>query len=186
LIAHYKIPLTIIQGKNLEEEIRAKKVFPHPIYKDCIHTIINYPFNKYVKKQGAVAITGHHKKQRNGKSTMGFITYKKDITLINPLYAFDYPKSELMWEGYGQGFCRTACYCCPFQNEQQWEALKNIYPLLWNKMRELLLTCAVVALNDRPSEGVCVKNMKPYWEDRYGIKIKKSYVGKKKEINARS
>ena len=33
----------------------------------------------------------------------------------------------------------------------------------------------VISLTDRPSEGIIINYMKPYWEEKYGIKLNKVY-----------
>ena len=70
------------------------------------------------------------------------------VKLLNPLFAVskeDYEKAlnevkPLLWRGYDLGFVRTACWACPFQKIEQWEALKLHYPLLWEEMRQLAQT----------------------------------------------
>jgi 3'-phosphoadenosine 5'-phosphosulfate sulfotransferase (PAPS reductase)/FAD synthetase len=65
---------------------------------------------------------------------------------LNPIYYVDEKTFEEeikkipIWQGYSKGFQRTACWTCPFQKVEQWEALKREYPLLWESLREMALT----------------------------------------------
>ena len=65
--------------------------------------------------------------------------------VITPFFGVDKAEYEnaleevkpLLWRGYELGFVRTACWCCPFQKVEQWEKLKEHYPLLWEEMRRI-------------------------------------------------
>jgi hypothetical protein len=177
------IPLVILQHKSIVDEIYRLNKFPHPIYKDCISSIINYPVNKYARKEKALVVTGHHPKQRQGtkKARMKFVYYipSAKITTLNPLYVVEPPELEEIWDGYAKGFSRTACYCCPFQKEPQWEAMKKEFPELWEKMAKIISEIPICALDDRKSQGICVYHMTPYWQDKHGIRIQKIFYGKK-------
>jgi 3'-phosphoadenosine 5'-phosphosulfate sulfotransferase (PAPS reductase)/FAD synthetase len=183
----HQIPLTIIDDSVLKH-IEKSGHFPHPIYRDCL-SIINREVNKYSKRTHSTIVSGHRPLQRGGRSKMDVVYEKRGLLVLSPLYVFDksFDYTTLYtgerWEGYAKGFSRTACYCCPFQKEQQFEAMRLHESECWHKMKALLETYPIIRLDDRPSGGVSYKNIKPYWEDRYGVKlIVDSTRGKKKVV----
>ena len=45
--------------------------------------------------------------------------------------------APILWPGYRRGFVRTACWMCPFQTIEQWECMREVYPLMWDEMWRL-------------------------------------------------
>ncbi len=126
--------------------------FPDPIFKDCISRIINITINEELRKfEKALLIRGGDSKQTNSnrrRQGNQFFCYQKTerVFLMNPLMEMsEAEKKEKLsklelWPGYKKGFKRTACWCCPFQKVQQWEAMKTHTPELFEKMKQLATT----------------------------------------------
>ena len=144
--------------------------WPNPIYRDCIHKFIVTPVNDYIAGLSGevICVRGGRPDQKtmNSKSS----TYQElecGTKLLNPL--FDLTKEEyaeelaarqdMMWNGYEKGFCRTACWMCPFQTAKQWDALKLSYPLLWNCMNDMVSS---MNFNKLKTSGY-IKSINKYW-----------------------
>jgi len=142
--------------KNFFDLFFTKKQFPNPITKECIDILIHSAMNEYCQaihneNQKYVLIRGGRPEQRRriikkklkDRQTTIQLQQYPNMLIFNPGFLIE--KQEYQqeleqlpnWDGYGLGFLRTACWCCPFQKRQQWEAMKQYYPLLWDRMREL-------------------------------------------------
>lgn len=69
------------------------------------------------------------------------------IRIVNPLYVVDidalsreFHRGFHMWPGYKHGFNRTACWCCPFQRPSQYDALRQVYPVLYERLMAMAAT----------------------------------------------
>lgn len=145
----YDIKLKILPAKNsFWDKFGKNKIFPDPIYKPCISLLISDTLDDYVKmqKERCLLVRGGRKKQTK-RQMSGNVYGERELNkntllrLINPLYSVtdnEYNKEVKkikIWDGYEKGFIRTACWCCPFQKEVQWEALKREYLGLWESMK---------------------------------------------------
>jgi 3'-phosphoadenosine 5'-phosphosulfate sulfotransferase (PAPS reductase)/FAD synthetase len=124
-----------------------KKSFPSTIYRDCISSFIVKSLNDYIFKEteNFVLVRGAHPQQRTrrAKSSKFYTLWegKRKVKIYNPLFDLSEDEKQkffaqmqeqgLLWEGYLKGFVRTACWLCPFQTKQQYEALQKFYPCLW-------------------------------------------------------
>jgi len=147
------VELTLLHPKqNILQYYYQKKMWPDSIYRDCLHKFINEPVNHYIRQfenERVICVRGGRSDQKTSLSKSDMIQDVKDgervVHLLNPFFGVskeDYEKAlaevkPLLWKGYEKGFVRTACYLCPFQKAEQWEALKIHYPLLWEEMRKL-------------------------------------------------
>jgi len=140
--------------------------WPSPIYRDCQSRFINDVVDRYCRQQFGeeivATIRGGRKDQKTSR-TRGIackrVSGKGPVKwLISPMYGQDSESyaAELkrverhLWRGYNLGFVRTACWMCPFQLTEQWEAMKKHYPLLWRGMLHLSKTLEFqVARGDR-------------------------------------
>ena len=117
-----------------------------------MHKFINDPVNRHLRQyenETAICVRGGRRDQKTSVSKSDLYQEVKDgervVRLLNPFFGVDRPEYEkaliqvkpLLWRGYELGFVRTACWCCPFQKVEQWEALKSHYPVLWEEMRRL-------------------------------------------------
>ena len=168
------VKLTVLKSpKNWHEIYGTKKKFPDVIFRDCIDPLINHPINKYGDSLGAniLYIRGGMKNQkisrgaRKGKTDLIQIIAGK-YKILNPIYYIDpkLMKEEIknisLWPGYAKGFQRTCCWTCPFQKVEHWEAMKQWYPMLWTRMKEMALN---FEFKYYKGDGF-VPRFKKYWE----------------------
>jgi len=144
-----KITFRLIMAKqNIVEHYVKKGKWPDTIFRDCQHRFINEvldsatatPADKTLKIRGG---RPEQKVARTPKAA--YTTNAQGFHLYAPYY--EMPLTEyaellkkvqpLLWPGYAQGFKRTACWICPFQTPEQWEAMRKYYPPLWEEMRIL-------------------------------------------------
>ena len=125
--------------------------WPNPIARDCIHKFISTPTKDYIENLSGevICVRGSRPDQKTSISKSDIYQEQDNgIKVLNPLFGLNKEEYEeelaarkgMMWEGYERGFCRTACWMCPFQTAKQWDALKLSYPLLWNCMSYLALS----------------------------------------------
>lgn len=152
----WNVKLILLHPKqNILQYYYEKKLWPDSLYRDCLHKFINDPVNHHIRSyegEDVICVRGGRSDQKTSLSKSDTYQEVKDgthiIKLLNPLYAAskeDYEKAlsevkPMLWRGYDLGFVRTACWLCPFQKIEQWEALKIHYPLLWEEMRKLTQT----------------------------------------------
>jgi len=162
------VKLTIIKSKkNFFECYGKKKKFPNSAHRECIGELISNCANDYMfsQKEDFIVIRGGRKKQKTSRSNSSLyqelLDYKKrKLKIYNPL--FDVPEGIMpihLWKGYDKGFDRTACWCCPFQKETQWEALKKYYPFLYEELEIMFKTWEFVKLK---GDGY-IKRIEKYW-----------------------
>ncbi len=148
-----EVELTLLRPKqNILEYYFQKKMWPDSLYRDCLHKFINDPVNHYIRQfenENVICVRGGRSDQKTSLSKSNIYQEVKDgnriVKLLNPFFGVDKAEYEqaldavkpLLWKGYELGFLRTACWACPFQKVEQWEALKRHYPLLWEEMRKL-------------------------------------------------
>jgi len=149
------VPLSILHPKkHIVQAFMDKGLWPDSIYRECISTYINECFNNLFFEleaehgQGNVIIVrGGRSDQKTSRSKSNTYQEVKDrrgvVRLLNPFFAAskeDYEAAmadlePVLWSGYARGFVRTACWMCPFQRPEQWEALREHYPMLYDQMR---------------------------------------------------
>lgn len=147
------VELVLLHPKqNIVQYYYGKGVWPDPLYRDCLHKFINDPVNRFIRSyegEDVICVCGGRSEQKTSKSKSN--TYQevkhgdRVVKLLNPFFGVDKAEYEraldevksLLWKGYDLGFQRTACWMCPFQKHEQWECLKEHYPLLWEEMRRL-------------------------------------------------
>jgi len=131
----YHLPLKIICPEiDILSYYMQKKRWPDPIYRDCQHKFINQVLDDY--NPDALHVRGGRKSQKTTLSKGKEYQKIGNVNIWNPL--FNLSKIEIekellqikIWPGYSKGFKRTACWMCPFHGAQQYEALKNNYPVL--------------------------------------------------------
>jgi len=148
-----EVELTLLHPKqNILEYYYEKKMWPDSLYRDCLHKFINDPVNHYIRQfenENVICVRGGRSDQKTSLSKSNIYQEVKDgnriVKLLNPFFGVDKTEYEraldavkpLLWKGYELGFLRTACWMCPFQKVEQWESLKQHYPLLWEEMRKL-------------------------------------------------
>jgi len=126
------------------------------LHHECIATYINECFNQYFFELEAehgvgnvIIVRGGRSDQKTTRSKSNTYQEVKDrrgiVRLLNPFFAASKEEYEsamadlepVLWNGYAKGFVRTACFCCPFQKSEQWEALREHYPMLFEQMQLL-------------------------------------------------
>lgn len=148
-----KVPLEIKHPrKHIVQYYREKGKFPDSIYRDCNHKFINDVIDKEVIRlteegRKVLNIRGGREKQKTRISKSDFFQEIKKgktiIKLLNPLFFLteeDYNfllGQKTIWGGYEKGMQRTACWFCPFVPENQWEAIRKQYPLIFARLVKL-------------------------------------------------
>ena len=151
-----EVKLVLLRPRhNILQHYCGKKQWPDSLYRDCLHKFINDPVNRHIRQyegENVICVRGGRSDQKTQASKSNLYQEVKDgkriVRLLNPFFGVDKDEYEraldevkpLLWRGYALGFARTACWCCPFQKVEQWEALKVHYPLLWEEMRRLAKT----------------------------------------------
>jgi 3'-phosphoadenosine 5'-phosphosulfate sulfotransferase (PAPS reductase)/FAD synthetase len=138
--------------ENILAHYMAKREWPNSIFRDCLHKFINDPVNRHLRQyegEKVICVRGGRSDQKTSVSKSDIYQEVKDgnrvVRLLNPFFGVDKTEYEralegvkpLLWRGYELGFIRTACWMCPFQKVDQWETLKQHYPMLWEEMRRL-------------------------------------------------
>jgi 3'-phosphoadenosine 5'-phosphosulfate sulfotransferase (PAPS reductase)/FAD synthetase len=163
-----KIPLEIIRGgKDFFSYVHKVGRWPSLIYRDCISQLIIQPMSRHIKGHfnidDIIFVRGGQAKQSvRGSVTreagMGFPGQKKlfywnpiywqtDETIIDVLQQTKAP----IWEGYQQGFARTACWCCPGMCRKQAQALQKHFPILADQIRNMEKTLGMMAPTNNKS-----------------------------------
>ena len=139
---------TVHPSKTYLTEYFEKGKSPDSLYMDCVEKLINEPMDKYIESvvgsEDYILVRGGQPKQktsRSGTAEMQAIKSKPNMIIYNP--AFSMTKEQLEatipeWPGYAAGFKRTACWCCPFQCREQYDALRLNYPLLFEEMKRIM------------------------------------------------
>lgn len=128
-----------------------KEGWPNIIHRSCQKNFIYDPINKYFKTlppEETIIIGGSRADQATRMTKKSKSSAAPDTTMSKYQYyypAFDVDKGVLesvlkssgvpVWEGYDQGFLRTACWMCPAQSGAQAYALSINYPGLVNVIR---------------------------------------------------
>lgn len=149
----FGVELVLLRPKqNILQYYCGKRMWPDSLYRDCLHKFINDPVNRHIRQyegQDVICVRGGRSDQKTSLSKSNLYQEVKDgdrvVRLLNPFFGVDKAEYEkaleevrpLLWKGYERGFLRTACWCCPFQKVEQWDALRENYPLLWDEMRNL-------------------------------------------------
>jgi len=147
------VELVLLQPReNILAHYMAKREWPNSIFRDCLHKFINDPVNRYLRQfenEKVICVRGGRSDQKTSVSKSDIYQEVHDgnrvIKLLNPFFNIDKAEYEkaleqvkpLLWRGYELGFIRSACWMCPFQKIEQWESLKQHYPMLWEEMRRL-------------------------------------------------
>ena len=166
---------TVHPEKTYLTEYYEKGKSPDSLYMDCVEKLINEPMDKYITsvvgKEDYILVRGGQPKQktaRSGTDELQEIKSKPNMIIYNP--AFSMTKEQLEakipeWPGYAAGFKRTACWCCPFQCAEQYDALKANYPLLFNEMRDIMGSIRLKSYGLKSYDGKF-----KYWE-KEGVKL---------------
>jgi len=143
------VPLKILNPRrHLLQHYAEKEKFPNVLFRECMHEFIHETTDIYLHglQKTVALIRGGRKDPQTKNSKSRTVTEKtyKDMTfnIIAPFYAMSKENyaaelekvKDFMWSGYEKRFVRTACWMCPFQTDQQFEALKKNYPVLWENM----------------------------------------------------
>jgi 3'-phosphoadenosine 5'-phosphosulfate sulfotransferase (PAPS reductase)/FAD synthetase len=175
-----EVKLVLLRPRhNILQYYCGKKEWPDSIFRDCLHKFINDPVNRHIRTyegENVICVRGGRSDQKTSVSKSNLYQEVKDgdriVRLLNPFFGVDKDEYEraleevkpLLWCGYDLGFARTACWCCPFQKVEQWEALKVHYPLLWEEMRRLSQT-----LDYKKYKGDSTrKRFVDYWAESLG------------------
>ncbi|MCD4831014.1 MAG: ParB N-terminal domain-containing protein [Anaerohalosphaeraceae bacterium] len=150
-----QVPLRLLQSReNIILHWFKKNSWPDSKYRDCIHGFINDAVNRvFVEREKEFGV-GKVLIMRGGRSDQKTTLSKSNLyqevgfgkhtaRLLNPFFntsaeEYDAQLEKLrpqLWNGYELGFIRTACWACPFQRKDQWDALKKHYPLLAEEMK---------------------------------------------------
>lgn len=196
LIEHVKkvcdylnVKLIVLHGDNFETAYGEKQEFPDSIHMDCIERLINKPMDKYMTEhtngEDYVLIRGgksNQKRPESGTKLLQVVKNKPNMIIYNPLYEYDTSEIDektadfLTWDGYKKGFVRTACWCCPFQKPQQWEALREHYPELHERLKLMFMTYTFVL---HPNDGH-IRYIADYWIKKEFTPVKFEYAAKRK------
>lgn len=139
---------TVHPNKTYLTEYFEKGHTPDSLYMDCVEKLINEPMDKYIAsvvgKEDYILVRGGQPKQktsRSGTDEVQEVKNKPNMIIYNPAFAMTKEQLEAKipeWPGYAAGFQRTACWCCPFQCAEQYDALKLNYPLLFEEMKKIM------------------------------------------------
>ncbi len=172
------LPLHCIHpDTNYIDEYAEKGEAPDSIFMDCVEKLINRHLDKYIKEQigdeDYILVRGGQAKQKTSRShTAGKqeVKGKPYMIIYNPLF---FATAEQLaapipeWPGYAAGFQRTACWCCPFQKKEQYEALRRNYPLLFEEMKKIVAKTRFVWHKGDEAN----KKKFRYWEGE-GVEVK--------------
>jgi 3'-phosphoadenosine 5'-phosphosulfate sulfotransferase (PAPS reductase)/FAD synthetase len=173
------VKLVLLKSRqNIIQYFCKRKEWPDSIYRQCLHKFINDPVNRHIRTyegENVICVRGGRSDQKTTVSKSNLYQEVKDgeriVRLLNPFFGVDKAEYEkalekvkpLLWRGYDLGFVRTACWACPFQKTEQWDALKKHYPLLWEEMRILSRT-----LEYKKYKGDSTrKRFREYWSNQH-------------------
>lgn len=128
--------------------------WPSMIYRPCMMKFIHGPWGKFVREKYApettAVFTGSRAEEaikgspKTATSALDSLGSKKD-QYLHFAPCFNVKKDVIeqviagtetaLWEGYGRGFVRTACWCCMGQRGEQACALQDNYPGLADEIR---------------------------------------------------
>lgn len=138
------IDLHIVPSHNSQlEDALYKKQWPSSLRMQCRDDYVYIPLRNYIKTNYTAKytlITGSRKNQVQRSKNIP-IKYKDIISPLAVISKVGYNallSNTTHWPGYDMGFRRTACWSCPFQPSQQYEALRYWYPDLWHKLLEAI------------------------------------------------
>lgn len=132
-------------------EFMKKQGWPSMIFRQCQTVFLHKPLHVFKHKfspKDTIVSDGGRKSQgvRGSKktqfseqgSTPGYQCFRPAFFLeegkeLDIMKAVGMP----IWEGYGLGFKRTACWLCPGMNHSQAQCLNKQYPGLCNEIRKL-------------------------------------------------
>lgn len=156
---------------NLVEYYTKRGRWPDPLFRDCQHKFINEILDSFDPEglPKTIKIRGGRADQKVGRSVRtAFLKLKNGASIFAPFYETSQTSYEtmlrkikkLVWPGYAKGFLRTACWCCPFQRPEQYEALKENYPMVWEEMR--ILTSRLIYPAHKTDSNI--KRFHRYWD----------------------
>jgi 3'-phosphoadenosine 5'-phosphosulfate sulfotransferase (PAPS reductase)/FAD synthetase len=171
-----ELKLTILRpDRDFYDLFIRQNKWPHTLRKDCVYKLINSTIDKYIKnnEEQSVLVRGGRPDQAlvnsNKEQNKKLYEYSPGKWIYNNLYDLDKKTYQNLldctekWPGYKKGYVRTACWCCPFQKKEQWEAMKINHPQSWENMLELgkkMEWCGIKADTDE-------KRYKKYWTQFY-------------------
>ncbi len=143
------LPLKILRPeRTFITEYVEKGRCPDSIFMDCVEELVNNPMDAYTRSvagdEDYILVRGGQAKQKTSRSKTAKFQNPKSkphLLIYNPL--FEATPEQLAapipeWRGYAAGFNRTACWCCPFQKAEQFEALRANYPFLYEEMKDIV------------------------------------------------
>jgi len=164
--------------KNYITEYAEKGIAPDSIFMDCVENLINKPMDEYVAsvvgEDDYILVRGGQAKQKTSRSHTAerqIVKAKPNMIIYNPLFKATEAQLAVKipeWHGYAAGFNRTACWCCPFQKEEQFRALKANYPLLYDELKRIM---AGMKFKYHEGDKATQKKFR-YWEREEGLKLK--------------
>ena len=171
------VTLAEIPGEHFADVYGYK--LPDSIHMPCIERLINKPMDAYIRAKTCgedyILVRGGKAKQKrpeSGTNLYQAVKSKPQMIIYNPIYEHDAPIPDwLIWEGYAQGFQRTACYCCPFQRPEQWDALKKVYPDLYAETKRMFETTPFIV---HPGDGH-IKYIARHWIEKENTAVKLQY-----------
>lgn len=178
------VHLTVLRGPHFRDVYNTK--LPDSIHMNCIEKLINAPMDKYMRNRtdGAdyVLVRGGKATQKRPESRTNIyqtVKNKPQMIIYNPLFEYDAELPDwLIWSGYAQGFQRTACYCCPFQRPEQWQALKRVYPDLYAETKHMFETTPFVV---HPGDGH-IKYIANHWIAKEHTAVKLCYCASREKM----
>lgn len=154
-----EIPIKLLAPKkDIMYHYMSKQKLPDPIFRECMHEFIYKPIDDYTGqfiKEGRriLGIRGGRKDQKANpmkskadklqkieRNGLKYLVYSPLYDLPQTQYIEELEKIE-KWPGYAKGFIRTACWFCPFTYPDQWDAIKENYPMLFGPLIEISKIC---------------------------------------------
>ena len=149
---------------------------PDSIFMPCVEELINRNTDAYCASvagdEDYILVRGGQAKQKTSRSKTAELhnpKTKPHLLIYNPLFAATPEQLSVQlpeWPGYAAGFKRTACWCCPFQTGEQFEALRKNYPLLFEELKKIM-----GSITFKLHEGDWSNCRKYLWWEREGVKI---------------
>lgn len=169
------LPLTILDGVSFEEHYERLGRWPNPIHKDCIETLINRPIDAHCRLvaggEDYILVRGGRPSQRGRYSTSAAyqeLKGKPGMIIYKPLYLFpDYETKWPVWPGYGLGYARTRCWCCPFALISDWELMRKLEPERFERLKGMFGRLTWRAYK---GDGY-LRRIEKYWVEEQGVQV---------------
>lgn len=144
------------------------KGWPSLLYRPCATTFIHDPVAKIIRSETnadkTIVLTGSRAQEavRGSKKTQfsempsikGYQHFAPAFHMTKPQLQTVLEEAQMpIWEGYAQGFVRTACWCCPGQCGSQALALERNYSGLANFIRRTEQKVGIFRPTDTPARS---------------------------------